>query len=56
MAWLGLKAIQAQTTAYGAAMPACALFERAGAADAAPRRGAMAERWLAHSVKESLAF
>lgn len=54
--WLGLKAIQAQITAYGAAMQACTLFERASAADAAQRRGAMAERWLAYSVKEGWAF
>ena len=43
--WVGLKAIQSQSTAYGAACQACALFERVGAADAAQRRGAMAERW-----------
>ena len=44
-AFLGMKAIEAQATAYGAAMQACALFERAGALDAAERRGRMAERW-----------
>ena len=42
--WVGMKAIVAQETAYGAAMQACALFERAGALDAATRRGQMAER------------
>ncbi len=44
--WAGMKAIQSQSTAYGAAMQATALFERAGALDAAERRGRMAERWV----------
>lgn len=46
--WVGMKAIASQATAYGAAMQACSLFERAGALDAATRRGHMAERWAAH--------
>jgi Phage tail lysozyme len=45
--WTGLKAMEAQSTAYGAALQATALFERAGALDAAQRRGRMAERWAA---------
>ena len=49
-AWLGMKAIEAQATAYGAAMQACALFERAGALDAAQRRGRMAERWTVYAM------
>lgn len=43
----GMKAISAAKTAYQAAYRATALFERAGAADAAERRGQMAERWSA---------
>jgi Phage tail lysozyme len=42
--WAGLKAMEAQSTAYGAALKATALFERAGALDAAQRRGRMARR------------
>ncbi len=49
--WVGMKAIQSQETAYGAAMQACALFERAGALDAATRRGQMAERWSVHFAR-----
>jgi Phage tail lysozyme len=49
--WVGMSAIKSQTTAYGAAMQACALFERAGALDATQRRGSMAERWSAHFAK-----
>ncbi len=40
--------IASQKTAFGAAMQACALFERAGALEAAERRGQLAERWTAH--------
>jgi hypothetical protein len=47
--WLGMKTIASQSTAYGAAMQACALFERAGAVDAAQRRGRLAERWAVHA-------
>ena len=49
--YLGLAAIESQGTSYGAAIQACALFERAGAANAAQRRGAMAERWSAHIAR-----
>ena len=45
--FFGLKAIEAQATAYGCAAQACATFERAGAEDAADRRGQMGERWVA---------
>ena len=48
----GLKAIESASTAYGAAMQATALFEKAGALDAAERRGRMAERWAAWFQKE----
>ena len=41
----GLRAMQVQSTPYGAAAQCCATFERAGAANAADRRGLMAERW-----------
>jgi Phage tail lysozyme len=44
----GKAAIEAAKTAYMAAYEACALFERAGAAAAADRRGQMAVRWLAY--------
>ncbi len=46
-AWAGKTAIEAQTHARLAAVQATALFERAGAVDAANRRGQMAERWAA---------
>ena len=46
--YLGLREIQAQKTAYMAAYVACILFEHAGAANAADRRGMMAERWSAY--------
>ena len=49
-AWLGMKAIEAQATAYGATMQACALFERAGALDAAERRRRLAERWTIYAI------
>ncbi len=52
MAYLGMNAIESQQTAYGAAYQACALFERAGAADAADRRGRMAESWTMWSSGE----
>jgi len=45
----GMKAIESQATAYGAALQACVLFERAGALDAAQRRGRMAERWAVYA-------
>ncbi len=51
MAWAGKKAIEAAATAYMAAYQACALFERAGAVDAAQRRGTMAERWADYFQK-----
>jgi Phage tail lysozyme len=44
-------AIDLQATAYGAATQACVLFEQAGAAEAAQRRGKIAERWSAHFAK-----
>ena len=47
----GVNAISAAKTAYMAAYQACALFERAGAANAADRRGKMAERWSAYFAK-----
>jgi hypothetical protein len=40
----GLKAIEAASTAHMAATQATAFYEKAGAADAAQRRGQMAER------------
>lgn len=43
----GVNAISAAASPYMAAYQACALFERAGAADAAQRRGQMATRWAA---------
>lgn len=52
MAYIGVKAIASQSTAYGAAYQACALFERAGAADAADRRGKMAETWTMWAAGE----
>ncbi len=51
-AYYGKKAIESASTAYMAAHQACALFERAGAADAAARRGAMAERWAVYFQKK----
>lgn len=50
--YLGKAAIEACGTAAGAAAQATALFERAGAADAARRRGAMAERWTVYLAKQ----
>ncbi len=52
--WLGLHAIESQSTSYGAAMQIAALFERAGAKDAALKRGHEAERWLLYFTKEGL--
>ncbi|MGO9417902.1 phage tail tip lysozyme [Roseiarcus sp.] len=49
--WAGKKAIKSASTAYMAAYQACALFERAGAPDAADRRGVMAERWAVYFQK-----
>ena len=49
----GRAAIEAQTTAYMAAYQACALFERAGATNAAERRGKMAERWTVYFARKS---
>ncbi len=42
--WVGMKAIESQASDFDAAMQAGALFERAGALDAAERGGRMAER------------
>lgn len=43
-----LADIQACTTAADAGAAACTYYERAGAADAAQRRGLMAERWATY--------
>lgn len=48
----GRSAITAASTAYGAAYQACVLFERAGAANAADRRGKMAERFAVWFSKQ----
>ncbi len=48
----GLKAIESAQTAYGAAVQATALFEKAGMLNAAQRRGAMAERWTVYFQKK----
>lgn len=48
---LGLAQLLAATTAMEAGIAGCQFFERAGAADAAERRGAMAERWSAYAAK-----
>lgn len=48
---LGLAQLRAATTAMEGGIAGCQFFERAGAADAAERRGALAERWAAFAAK-----
>lgn len=47
-AYYGNQSIAAAKTPYMAAFQVCALFERAGADDAADRRGQMAARWFTY--------
>jgi hypothetical protein len=47
---LGLTQLRASTTAMQAGIAGCQFLERAGAKDAAQRRGAMAERWAAYAA------
>lgn len=48
--YLGLAQIRAATTASEAGIIACQLYERAGAANAAERRGMLAERWAVYAA------
>jgi hypothetical protein len=48
---LGLAQLRAVTTASEAGIAGCQFFERAGAAEAAERRGAMALRWSIYAAK-----
>ena len=48
---LGLAQLRAATTAIEAGIVGCEFFERAGAKDAAQRRGGMAERWSTYAAE-----